>query len=212
MSLRLVTSMLAGEWQRAMDADRQRVTTAAMRTMKATAARVKSEGRSNIAGAGFSSKWQNALRVTVYPTRGQSIDAAVYIRHKIPYAAVFEQGARIAGKPLLWLPLPNVQQRYGGRRMTPKLFVERVGPLHTIRVTGKRPMLAGYVLANSDTHRLTVAKLRNGQRASSARRKSVPVFVGISSVELHKRFDLTRLFREAGADVPALYDSFGGAG
>lgn len=68
----------------------------------------KRTGRASIAAAGFSRKWQNALRVNVYPPQGDSLRPAAFVFHKIRYAGVFEEGAVIAGTPLLWLPLPTV--------------------------------------------------------------------------------------------------------
>src|SRR3954470_15419731 len=73
----------------------------------------KRNGRANIAAAGFSRKWQNALRVNVYPQHGDSLRPAAFIYHKIRYAGVFEEGAVIRGQPLLWLPLPTVPIRRG---------------------------------------------------------------------------------------------------
>lgn len=210
-NFRLVASMLSGEWQRAMEADRRYVAAVATKTMRETGDDVKAKGRAAIAGGGFSRRWQNALRVTVYPQRGTSIEPAVYIRHKIPYAAVFENGARISGKPLLWLPLSNVQQRVGGRAMTPRLFTQVVGPLFTLRMPmARRPLLGAYLLRSADTTRITVAKLRNGQRAPAARRKAVPVFVGVPAVEVHKRFDLKSVFRAASDAVPRRYEANAG--
>src|SRR3954453_19221142 len=73
----------------------------------------KRDGRASIAAAGFSRKWQNALRVNIYPLQGDSLRPAAFIFHKIRYAGVFEQGAVIAGQPFLWLPLPTVPLRRG---------------------------------------------------------------------------------------------------
>ena len=177
---------------------------AATRAMRETGARVKREGRAAIAAGGFGTRWQNALRVTVYPEKGESIEPAAYVKHKIPYAGVFETGARIGGRPLLWLPLSNVQQRFAGRHMTPRLYVQAIGPLHTLKRPGKHPLLGGYVTLNASTEKLTVAKLRAGMRAKPSRRKSVPVFVGISSVELHQRFDLASVVKAAGDALPGI--------
>jgi Family of unknown function (DUF6441) len=89
--------------------DKQRpVATAAVAALRETAANAVQEGRSNIAGAGkFGPKWQQGLQ---YRTEGAtdagepSLQAKAIIFHKIGYAGVFEHGATIAGKPLLWIP------------------------------------------------------------------------------------------------------------
>jgi Family of unknown function (DUF6441) len=96
--------------------------------------------------AGFSRKWQNALQAKVYPPGRDSTGAAALIYHKVPYAQVFEEGAGIHGKPLLWLPLPNAPFGAGGRRVPAAKFQQQVGmPLYTTRRPGKPPMLGANV-------------------------------------------------------------------
>ena len=89
--------------------DKQRpVATAAVAALRETAANAVQEGRSNIAGAGkFGPKWQQGLQ---YRTQDAvedgepSLQAKAIIFHKFGFAGVFEHGATIQGKPLLWIP------------------------------------------------------------------------------------------------------------
>jgi len=90
--------------------DKQRpVVTAAVAALRETAANAVQEGRSNIAGAGrFGPKWQQGLQ---YRTKDAvaaggepSLQAKAIIFHKYGFAGVFEHGATIQGKPLLWIP------------------------------------------------------------------------------------------------------------
>jgi Family of unknown function (DUF6441) len=89
--------------------DKQRpVATAAVAALREAAADAVQEGRQNIAGAGrFGPKWQQGLQ---YLTQGAveggepSLQAKAIIFHKFGMAGVFEHGATIEGKPLLWLP------------------------------------------------------------------------------------------------------------
>jgi Family of unknown function (DUF6441) len=76
----------------------------------------KRNERASIAAGGISRKWQNALRVNTYPPQGDSLRPAAFIYHKIRHAGVFEEGAVIGDKPLLWLPLANVPRRRGRPR------------------------------------------------------------------------------------------------
>jgi hypothetical protein len=92
----------------------------------------KRDGRASIAAAGFSRKWQNALRVNFYPPQGDSMRPAAFIFHKIRYAGVFEEGVVIGGQPLLWLPLPNVPLRRG-QPMTPSQYARSIGPLVSVQ-------------------------------------------------------------------------------
>jgi hypothetical protein len=152
----------------------------------------KHNGRASIAASGFSRKWQNALRVNIYPPQGDSMRPAAFIYHKIRYAGVFEDGAVIGGQPLLWLPLAGVPLRRG-RPMTPAQYVRSVGPLVSVQRPGKPPLLFA---------KPRVA--RRGRRAAvSVERK--PLYVGLSSVAIAKRFDIKGAAQKAAAQLPALY-------
>jgi hypothetical protein len=113
----------------------------------------KRNGHASIAAAGFSRKWQNALRVNVYPPLGDSMRPAAFLFHKIRYAGVFEEGAVIGGQPLLWLPLPTVPLRRG-RPMTPSQYGRSVGPLVSVEQPGRPPLLFAHRSAriSSTTH------------------------------------------------------------
>jgi len=90
--------------------DKQRpVATAAVAALRETAANAVQDGRSNIAGAGkFGPKWQQGLQYrtldAVDEGGGPSLQAKAVIFHKFGFAGVFEHGATIEGKPLLWIP------------------------------------------------------------------------------------------------------------
>jgi len=86
------------------------VATAAVAALRDVAAESVQEGRSNIAaaGAGFTrAQWQSGLQ---YRTSGAteggepSLQARAVIFHKYGIAGVFEHGATIQGRPLLWIP------------------------------------------------------------------------------------------------------------
>ena len=141
MSVRLTLSAVAGGFFRALTEGEKPMARAATSAVREAADLAKTGGRASIAAAGFSRKWQNALQAKVYPRGRDSMWAAALIYHKVPYAEVFEQGAVIHGKPLLWVPLPNAPFGSGGRRIPPSKFRELVGsPLYTIRRPGKPPM------------------------------------------------------------------------
>lgn len=162
---------------------------------------IKTEGRANIAGAGFSKRWQNALRVNRYPRRGVSSSAALWIYHKIPYAEVFESGATIHGKPLLWIPLSTAPKRIGRMKMTPKNYIANVGPLVSINNPGKPPLLAA-PYSGRVRKRTTLAGLKRGAGQGGG---LVPVFVGISTISIQKRFALRSIFRSAAGKLGSYY-------
>lgn len=199
--------------------DKQRVIShAATLGLREVAEDVKRSGRAAIARAGFSAKWEAAFRVDIYPKRGESIDAAAFVHHNIPYAGVFETGASISGHPYLWIPLPNAPKKIGGQKFTPKLYTQLIGKLIFIRRAGGRPLLAGRVNTRS-RGKVTVAQLRRGER--DARRSSatsafggntsrlvttiVPLFVGVTAIRIKGRFGLEAIFEQARSSLAAAY-------
>ncbi len=168
---------------------------------------VKAEARAQIASAGFGRKWQNALRVDVHPRGGTSINAAAHVYHKIHYAWVFEEGAKIGGKPLLWLPLSGVASKIGRKRLTPQSYP---GRLHYVSRPGRPPLLVAQVRVSRAAARrtappkLTAAAMRRGTSGSGLLR-SVPVFVGVSTVQLRRRFDVSGVTARAAARLGGLY-------
>ena len=117
---------------------------------------------------------------------------AAFIFHKIRYAGVFEEGAVIRGQPLLWLPLGNVPVRRG-RPMTPSQYVRSVGPLVSVQRAGSPPLLFAKYRAKRSRRRA----------ADSLGRK--PLYVGISTATIAKRFDIKGAAEQAAAQLPALY-------
>lgn len=172
---------------------------------------VKVGGRQNIAAAGFSKRWQNTLRSQNFPKRGISLRPAGYIFHRIPYAGVFEDGAIIRGKPLLWVPLKNTPKKLGRRRMTPSNLTQETGQrLHTIVSPGGKPLLGARVgLSRTNARRarpkITQAALRRGPGGTGIVR-TVPLFVGIDVANIRKRFNISGITRSAVRRLPSLYN------
>jgi hypothetical protein len=171
--------MMAGQYEKAFTGHYRTIAQAATGAIKEAAELAKSAARSNIASAGFSERWQNALRANTYPKSGESIDAAALVYHKIPYAGIFERGGTITGKPLLWIPLG--QNLSGGNRLTPKSATAAFGPLK-VMARGGKVFLVGKV-----------------------GKKSVPLFVGVASVREPKKFDVIATVKKIAAKLPELY-------
>jgi hypothetical protein len=97
-------------WLLKLREDESSVATAALAALREVAADAVQEGRQNIgaAGPGFrKAKWQSGLQ---YRTKGAtkggepSLQAKAIIFHRYGIAGVFEHGATIQGKPMLWIP------------------------------------------------------------------------------------------------------------
>lgn len=88
------------------------------------------EGQANVAAAGFSLRRQKGkVKYLFYPNVGSDPAAVIYF--PMPFAAVFERGVTIKGRPLLWLPIEqNVHSpsQYGKK-------------LVSVNVAGKPPLL-----------------------------------------------------------------------
>lgn len=204
--MRMFFTALRGEFEKALREVRQPIAEAATAAVREAAEGAKKEGRLDIAGAGFGKKWQNALRADVYPSRGVSMSPAALMRHKIPYAHVFEDGATITGKPLLFLPLPTVPLGGTGKPLTPKQFTARIGPLTPVRGKSGRVLLVGKgsratILRATDK----VTRLRRGAVKRGILRQSVPLFVGVPRVTIRKKFNLRAIFARAGDKLGELY-------
>ncbi|RWN44766.1 MAG: hypothetical protein EOR96_00010 [Mesorhizobium sp.] len=198
-----------GEFFAAMASIKDPIAAAGTAAIAEAADIVKREGRQDIAAAGFSKRWQNALRVNVYPRRKQSMNAAALIYHNIQYAGVFEEGSTITGKPRLWLPLPSAPKRVGRQKMTPALYIKSIGPLVSIERPGKPPLLAGKIATNrrgqakGNQSKVTLSALRRGGAGKAS--TLVPLFVGIDRVNIRDRFSIRQITERAAARLGELY-------
>lgn len=170
---------------------------------------VKQLARADIRAAGFSGRWANALRLNKYPRSGASVDAAAFVYHKIPYAGVFEDGATIQGKPLLWVPLSSAPKKIGRSRMTPENYRARVGPLVFVKPPGKPPLLMGQVasISRRSGSRTSLAALRRGAGRGGRGVTLVPIFVGVPAVTIGKKFHIAEIADAAQRRLPQLYSA-----
>lgn len=189
--------------------------------IRQAADQIKVRGRANIAAAGFGPKWQNTLRVDVYPKGNRvSANAAALVWHKIGYADVFEAGATIKGSPLLWLPLPSTPKKVGRQKLTPARFANEVGPLVSLTRNTSKPLLGAPMVVTASAarrgapYKVTLPALRRG--ASAARRndkstrivvRTIPLFHGVRQVTLRRRFSISDIIRGVVDDLPAFYRS-----
>lgn len=223
MSLRLTVAAITGDFKQTFTEMYGPIEQAAQAAIVSTAVTVKSEGRTSIRAAGFSARWQNALRVDVYPRTGASVNAAAFIYHKIGYAGIFEEGGTISGKPMLWLPLRTTPKKIGTRRMTPKNFVSEIGPL--TKIAGSRPLLGAPMAVNGPADKeVSLNKLRQGAgkstfRAGEKRRRlaggkvakdgfgkrTIPLFVGKPQVRIPDKFSIREICEAASARLAELY-------
>jgi hypothetical protein len=127
--LSIFVEAASGQFDKAMEDATGDLKKASMGAANKAADIMKRDGRADIAGAGFGPKWQNALRVVVYPKNAQSIQPTIQTYHKIGYSEIFEEGGSIFGKPLLWLPIEkNLPTRSGQHRVDAVLLRQELRP------------------------------------------------------------------------------------
>ena len=176
---------------------------------------IKAGGRASIAAAGFSTRWQNALRVEVFPRRGVvSAKPAVFVKHNIDYAGVFEEPTTIKGDPWLWIPLRHTPRKAYGEKLDPE-NLELFG-IKLFKMKGTNPPLLAASVRMTErraaTGKISLSLLRRGATKTTARGnkrrgtvRAIPLFVGKKQVNLTKRFGIYTIVENAAAQLPSLY-------
>jgi len=184
-----------GQWIKATDLYQALMAKALTGAMRDVGKLGRERGRQAITAAGFSNKFANSL-VAKLPAK-DTLAPTAYIHTTINYADLFETGAIITGKPYLWLPLPTVPAGPGRPHMTPKQYVENVGPLVTMHRAGKPPMLGARVAISAPRPQpfgrfVSRRILRRGisMRGATQRTQVIPLFVGVPAVNIPKKFDV----------------------
>jgi hypothetical protein len=150
------------------------------------------------------------FRTSIFPPRPDfSTDLEMRGRHRVGFMNIFERGGTIKGRPLLWVPLSSAPKKIGGRRLTARLYIQKIGPLHRINRSGKPPLLAGFAL-RAPAGKISAAQLRTGAKnaATRGRRRravSVPIFVGLPSVRIRDRLNVSAVYEKGRRDLPVLY-------
>jgi hypothetical protein len=173
--MNLVFSAQEGAMRQLVDEIESQIEDAAAGAVQEAADLAVAQGRANIAAAGFPASWQAGLKSKFFPNEGG--DPAALIFDTTPFAGVFERGATIAGRPLLWLPL---ERNLPAGIHTPRAYG---GKLVSVNVAGKPPLLF-----------------------DAAKRELGPLFVGVRQVNIRKRFDLYRIFAQAAAQMQEFYN------
>jgi Family of unknown function (DUF6441) len=102
------------------DKIKQRIEKALAAAVERLAENVLQEGRSDIARAGrFGARWTQGFTAEV---DGTGTVRTVTFRQAVPYWKVFQYGALIQGKPLLWIPLSHTGITVRARDFPGRLF------------------------------------------------------------------------------------------
>jgi hypothetical protein len=214
MTLRLKLDIIGGAFDERVKRWNDIISRTATLAMDEARSDVLKEGRENIAGAGgkFSRRWQSALRATRFPKGRNSMSAAVFVHHKIPYANVFEEGQSVRGNPTLWIPLPGTPLRVGRQRMTPKRLVAATGnPLIKMKTRSGKQLLGMEVRlpktqAKTPNPKITLSRLRNGRNEGGRGvLRTIPLFFGKPMVQHRKRFNIAGVAQKVRGRIPDYY-------
>ncbi len=205
-SARFIFEFIKGNFEEQALKLQKPIAKAATAAVKEAGKLVKAEAKRALSQAGFG-RVSNAMRTVVKPKTGDSIESSVEFFLRPAYLNVFEKGAAIRGRPLLWIPLDTVPFGDRGRRLTPQQYIERIGPLHSARGTSK-PLLvgkgsrAGILRATSKAVRLRKGAVRAGRIQGTT---NVPLFVGVPAINITKRLELREIVRKIGDQIGDLY-------
>jgi hypothetical protein len=161
-----------------------------------------------MSAAGFSRKFQSALRFKVYPKGKTSASPAALIYSKIDYAGVFEKGGTVAGKPLLWLPLPDAPRGRGGKKIPAGEYRKFVGwPLYSIKRPGKTPLLGANIRQTSKRSKgISLSMLKRGRNPGGRGvERLVPLYFGVPRIQIEKKFSVEGAAKAAFASYPTYY-------
>jgi hypothetical protein len=197
--VRIVTKADAGQWLKATNEYERIIAKAATLAMRDVGKLAINNGRDIMATAGFSSKFQKTLRVINRPASGYVLNPSEYVHSTVNYSDIFEIGKTITGHKFLWMPLPAVPPSAERAHMTPSQYIRQVGPLVTMnRGPGRLPMLGAVAERGKPTRkrlRQTFLKIAFGEATRAT--VTIPLFVGVSSVTIPKKFDLKGAFKDA---------------
>lgn len=126
------TSRVGPLFQRAVSRAGDRVRAAARGAAHDVADEIETEGRADISAAGkFGSRWTDGFHADVTEGGG---NVRISVTEDVPYWRVFQDGATIHGKPLLWIPLSFAKDAQG-------IYARDYGPLFRVDRVGKAPLL-----------------------------------------------------------------------
>ncbi len=209
--MKLVARAEPGQWVKATTEYERIIAKGATQAMRKIGGLAVDAGRQAISAGGFSSKFARTLRAINKPKSGFVLNPSVYIHSTINYADIFETGKTISvsGKKYLWMPLPSVPPIKGRPHMTPKQYIQNVGPLVLMWRTGKAPMLGATVRRTPKAQPFgrfaSRAQLRKGKTGRGVT-ETIPLFVGVQTVVIPKKFDVKGAIKDAAEDIAKAYN------
>lgn len=210
----------AGQFYKAKDEWQQIMAHAATTAVRQVGINARDAARDIIATAGFGPNWYKSIVSSMHPKRGDVLNPWAWVHSTINFSDVFEKNKSFGPKyrQYVWIPQPWVPKYPGTgtigeplRQMGPKKYIEQIGRLQFVHSPGKSPMLLGAIsgrISANQTANLPNKKL--GFSAFTGRKKVrkiqwVPMFIGVPSVTLQKRFDVMPAVQHEASMLDAEY-------
>lgn len=172
----LKNDQVGPKFQVAMKRQAKRARAAMRVALAEAAAEIESLGRADIAAAGrFGRRWIEGFTATVGEGGGHM---RVRVEEQVPYWPVFEFGATIHGRPMLWIPLSFATDAQGVRAR------DYGAPLFRVDRFGKAPLLM----------------TKTGKGKAEAK------YFGKEHVTIPKKFHLREIIRRVASTIRARYN------
>jgi hypothetical protein len=209
--MRIVTKAEQGQWLKATTEYERIMSKAATLAMREVGRDAVAKGRASIAAGGFSTRFQRTLRAINKPPSGFVLNPSVYVHSTVNYADIFETGKTIAaeGDNWLWLPLPSVPRGAHREHMTAREYFKNIGPLIKLkRPKGETPILAAVIRRGPKAQPFgkfaTRSQLKRG-KGGRGEVEVIPLFVGVRSVTIPKKFDVHAAAEQAFDQLEKFY-------
>lgn len=208
--MRLVISGPKDQWLKAGTAWEKTIAHAATAAVRETGEAARDAVRRNIAGAGFGPSWQASIRSVMHPKTGDVLNPFAWVHSTKNFSDVFETGKTITAKTWLWLPLPAVPPWPGDptRQMSPHKFITTIGPLVFMKRPGRPPLLGavGFFSTRAPIASQKISKRTFSPLHSAGKKKIVvPMFVGVHTVTIEKRFNAYAEIAKEAEKLPERY-------
>lgn len=88
---------------------------------------IEEQGKRAIAAGGMGNRFQQSFHASITTPGGAISNAVIKVSSDIPYFGVFDRGATIKGKPILWVPLSFGSKQRISQYKGKLALVQRIG-------------------------------------------------------------------------------------
>ncbi len=154
------------------------VRTALLATTKTAAAEIEQRGRVEIAQGGrFGRNFVFSFHAQRLAKK-RAKATIIRVWDTLPFFNIFEEGGVVRGKPLLWIPISTQKERF--------------------KLTSPQAYGAGLFSRRKGSNKVPLLMAKVGGEA-------LPMFFGVPSVTIPKKFDTLSIIKDVNAKIPGMY-------